>query len=223
MVTGFNPEDVISSINKVNDAYQELDNALYGKTQNNFVEKMVSAWGSDVAQQFFFRGGDRFSSIFQDRINGIIKGSYDTFQSVVETMNQAAINWANLTGAQWSSMSFSGQLNEVDATCIKDRLPSGGVGVVEELIPDALSELPIIVSESEAALDTAVNAVNNAGFLDKASNQAAALISSLEKIKQEISEVITEETNSINKVIEDEVVEHQQTASTNTETFEIQQ
>ena len=52
-MTGFNPDEVNSSINSVKSAYEALIRALGDDMQNQFVGGMADKWACRNAQSFF--------------------------------------------------------------------------------------------------------------------------------------------------------------------------
>ena len=52
-MTGFNPDQVTSSMNNVEKAYSDLIRALGTNMQSNFVNTMANFWACNQAQTFF--------------------------------------------------------------------------------------------------------------------------------------------------------------------------
>ena len=82
-LTGFNPDEVTSSINSVKQAYEELIKALGDDMQREFVGGMADKWACKQAQDFF-------GSAFKPAIDSLISSSNTIFQSVADAMNSAA-------------------------------------------------------------------------------------------------------------------------------------
>ncbi len=96
---GFDPELVATSINSVQTAYDSLISAIATEMQTQFVNAMQDKWACNDAQVFF--------SQFKEVLDKLITESNNTFESVIESMNSAASNWAQNTGSAWSSKTFT--------------------------------------------------------------------------------------------------------------------
>ena len=184
-LTGFDPQLVYSSISRVQSAYDQLMRALLSDTQSKFINPMGDAWACNEAMKFF--------EAAQTAFNSQIQGSTQVFQSVVDAMNSAARSWATRTETEYSERSFSANNGTVDVSCIKENI--GGVrGIDESVATSAVSQLSVIKSAADSALDQAVSAVSNCGFIG--GGQESNLVSSLNKIKSNISSSFGELTGS---------------------------
>ena len=193
-MTGFDPSLVTPSINKINDAYGQLMNALYGKMQNEFVNTMGETWACNQAQAYFRK--------VKEVVDALLSSSHRTFQSIVDAMNAAASDWAATTETEWSNISFSGDLKNVDVECIKENI--NGVRGIDEASATSISNvLPKISSDADSALSDAANAVSNCGFVGRDMEQQ--LVSSLNKIKADCSSQVTELANTLKQAVSDTV------------------
>ena len=197
-LTGFNPADVATSINSVKSAYENLIRALGDDMQTKFVGGMADKWACADAQNFF-------NQAFKPAIDKLISSANTVFESVVSSMNSAANRWAADTCSTYSSISFSPINKTVDVSGILENI-NGVRGIDLENTNESLGQLPIICEQAKSALDAAKNAVQNCGFLDASSSQAANLSNSLETIKNNIDsavqEISNESKNAINKTLE---------------------
>ena len=213
MMTGFNPTIVSESIHNVEEAYNELMNALYGKTQSDFVNAMGDIWACQLAINYF-------GNTFKPGVDQLLADAYTNFATTVQVMNTEAMAWAQKTLYDgWSSIDFGGERKELDIAAIKENI-NDERGIIEAEATSTLNVLPVIVSSSEAALDSAINAVTNCGFLDPGDAQVQALINALTKLKQATAETVTEATNAAKNVIEETVQVYGDLARTNAETSE---
>ncbi len=194
-MTGFDPALVSNSINSVNNSYNELMRALVNDTQNKFVNPMAMYWACNSAQKFF---NDAFLSAMTELTNGVNV----TFESVVTTMNEAANAWAQQTETSYSPISFSANPSKIDVSGVQENI-NGIRGVDKANATSTVAVLSTIEASVDSALDSAKQAVANCGFVGDA--QAESLISSLEKIRTNISTATKELTSAVNSAIENTV------------------
>ncbi len=205
-LTGFDPQLVYSSISRVQTAYDSLMQALLNDTQSKFVNPMADAWACNDAIQFF--------AIAAEAFNSQITGSTSVFQSVVDAMNSAARSWASKTETDYSEKAFSANSGTVDVSCIQENI-NGVRGIDESAANSAISQLAVIKSAADTALGQAVSAVSNCGFVG--GNQETNLVSSLNKIKSNISTSFGELTDAA-KTAMDSTVETYGTIEANVST-----
>lgn len=189
-IIGFDPDLVASSINNVQNAYNELLQAIGTDMQTQFVNGMQDKWACKDAQTFF--------QTFKGVVDTLITDSSNTFQSVVEAMNSAANGWAQQTGSMWSAKQFSRIEKQMDVSGIQENI--GGVRGVDPEATSVSAKLPVISNAAVNALSDAQAAVQNCGFIGGSS--ASNLISSLGKIKANIEEAINQIANDCQKAIE---------------------
>lgn len=189
-LVGFDPELVATSINNVQNAYNNLIRAIATDMQSQFVNGMQDKWACTDAQTFFQR--------FKEVIDTLITDSNNTFQSVVEAMNSAANGWAQQTGGSWSAKSFDRLDKKMDVSGIKENI--GGVRGVDPEATSVSSRLTSISGAAVSALTDAQSAVQNCGFIGGSS--ASSLISSLGKIKTNIENAVNQISNDCQKAIE---------------------
>lgn len=189
-LTGFDPELVTSSINKIQNSYNELIAAIGTDMQNQFVNGMQDKWACADAQTFF--------NNFKSTIDSLITNSNNTFESVVNAMNSAARAWADQTGSTWSAKQFSRNDIKMDITGIKENI--GGVRGVDLQATAISDKLPTIAEAAGRALDNSKSAVINCGFVGGTSE--ADLVNSLEQIKTSINNAVSQISNDCKKAIE---------------------
>ena len=181
-LTGFDPDLVNRSINAVTDAYSNLIKALGDDMQTKFIGGMSDKWACKEAQTFF-------NSSFKPAIDSLIVGSNRTFQSVADTMNAAANEWARLTGAAYTPKQF---------TVTEKSMYTSSILVAAK---EVATQLPQIAESAKSALTAAQQAVQNCGFVG--GNQEANLIQSLTQIKTNIDnatqEISTQTKEAINQ------------------------
>lgn len=194
-LTGFDPGVVNSSINQVNAAYRDLMQALVTSTQSKFIDPMGNQWACKEAQTWF--------QSFTEVINELANGCTQTFESVVNTMNEAGQAWAQTTGGtEYSSISFNPAMIKCNADSIKENI--GGVrGVDKENANQTVSSLSAVTQSCNSALSSAKSAVSSCGFMG--GNQAESLISALNQIGQNISEAVGETSSAAKTAISNTV------------------
>lgn len=189
-VYGFNADLIRQSIGKLNSAYEELTNALYGEMQNKFINQMSREWACEYSQRFF-------NASLKPSIDQLLGDSFVIFQSVSNAMDNAAASWAQQTGSAYSRVGFNYTRRAVDVSMIMLNFADGSKGITASASQTANASLTAVSASCDAALARAVAAVQTSGFIG--GNQANDLISALNKIKTNINnsfELIKSETNS---------------------------
>ena len=192
-LTGFDPQLVSSSINKVINAYNELINQIGDKMQSDFVNGMADKWACKQAQTFFNSG-------FKPTVDELIRGTNVTFGSVVDAMNSAATAWAQSTDSSYSPVSFSVRNVTMNTDNIMENI-NGVRGIDFQLASSVSAKLPVINSNAKEALNSAKTAVQGCGFIG--GNQEEYLLQSLESIKTNIDNATTTITDQSKKAIDD--------------------
>lgn len=205
-MTGFNPDQVANSMKNVETAYSDLVKALGTNMQSNFVNAMANYWACNQAQTFFTQN-------FKPAVDELLNSSYNTFKSVIDSMNSAASGWASQTDSSWSTKSFGGELKKIDVSSIKENL-NGVRGVDEAQANNTAGKLATIAQSAISALTSAQNAVQNCGFVGR--DQAQTLITSLGTIKTNISNA-TEQLTNATKTAVSNTVDAYGTLATNVE------
>lgn len=194
-LTGFDPQLVSTSINKVVNAYNELLTQIGDKMQSDFVNGMADKWACKQAQTFF-------NTVFKPTVDQLIRGANQTFRSVVDAMNSAANAWAQSTDSSYSPVAFTVRDVVMNTDNIMENI-NGVRGIDLQLSSSVSAKLPVINSESKSALNNAKNAVQGCGFIG--GNQEEYLLQSLETIKQNIDSAITTITDQSKKAIDDTI------------------
>lgn len=189
-LTGFDPDLVSSSIDKVQSAYDELIRAIGDDMQNQFVNGMQDKWACNQAIKFF--------ESFKDTIDSIITQSNNTFESVVQSMNSAATAWATETESVWSGRQFNRNDKNLDVSGIQENI--AGVRGVDPEATAVSAKLTSIATSANSALSNAQSAVQNCGFIGGSS--AEQLISSLGRIKAAIDDAVTQISEACKAAIE---------------------
>lgn len=194
-LSGFDPQQVVNSIQAVNAAYGELMQALKVRTQNEFVNEMASKWACHQAMDFF-------NASFQPAINQLLVGVNMCFSSVVQAMNGAAQVWASKTGTSFGGVQFSEISGGVDVSLIRENI-NGVRGIDVAATNPVVAKLNSIANDAQNALMHAQNAVNQSGFIG--GTQAQSLIESLQlignKVNTAMSTLSTQTISSINNTV----------------------
>ena len=195
--TGYNQGIVHESIGKVKNAYEELINAIGNQMQNDFVGGLSDKWACPDAQNFF-------NTSFKPTVDQLIKGSNNTFDTVVRSMNSAGSAWAATVGGTYDTVTFSTINKEMETSSILENI-NGIQGIDEVDTPTVLNQLPVIAENAKVALGNAVSAVQTSGFLDYANIQAENLINSLNQIKNNIDSAVQTITTDSDRAIKNTI------------------
>ena len=188
---GFDPSIVKSSINNVQKAYDDLTKVICGDVQSQFVTPMGECWACNEAISFF--------GSFKSSIDSIIDNTDRVCRSIVESMNDAAKNWAATTNTSWGNVSFSQTSKKIDVSPIKENI-NGVRGVDDGKAADAVSKLTgSIKASADSALESLSNAVSNCGFIG--GSQQASLTSAINTIKSNLNSAIVDVSSAANKGI----------------------
>lgn len=203
LTTGFQPEVVRASVDRVKSAYAELIEVLGGKIQTEFVVGMSDKWACTDAVNFF-------TLAFKPTIDSLIKSSNETFQSVVDSMNSGAHNWAINTGdeSKYQTNTFEVIPKEIDASIIRDNI-GGVIGIDLVLAQTVASKLPQLAEAAKDALVKTLQAVQECGFIG--GNQAPNLINSLNTIKNNIDKAVQDITSTSKKAIDETIQKYSDT------------
>lgn len=192
-LTGFDPEVVSTSINKVINAYNELIEQIGTRMQSDFVDGMADKWACKQAQTFF-------NSAFKPTVDELNRGVDETFRSVVDSMNSAAVSWAQNTDSSYAPVSFSVRNVTMKTDNIMENI-NGVRGIDLQLSNTVSAKLPVINSNAKQALNNAKSAVQGCGFIG--GNQEEYLVQSLETIKNNVDNATTTITDQAKKAIDD--------------------
>ena len=192
-LVGFNPDLVVNSINNVQNAYNELIQAIGTDMQSQFVNGMQDKWASNNAQKFF---GD-----VKNAVDALINESNNIFESIVDSMNSAANEWAKETGSAWSIKQFSRIEKKLDISGIQENI--NGVRGADPEVASIAAKLPNICNSAVSALSNAQSAVQNCGFVG--GNQESQIIGSLKLIRNHLEESFNEISSACQMAIEHEV------------------
>ena len=209
--TGFNPEKVYESLKGVQNAYNDLCDAIGPRLQTKFVNYMSENWACDEAQKFFKKAETKVNVDLRKEIDKI-------FLSVNESMNAAGARWAADTGNSgvFSKVAFAISGARISSDVIKENI-AGVRGINVGCDGEASSRLSATVQDADKALNDAIRAVASAGFLG--GGQQAALSASLNKIKTNITNESNDLKNALKESISATTGKFTSTASTITDAF----
>lgn len=211
-IVGFDPETVNSSINLVNKEYKRLIETIGNKMQVDFVNAMSDKWACNYAQTFF-------SEKFKPSSDIMIQSANTIFESVINTMNEAARAWAAQTDTVFVGQQFVPMFQKIDISNIKENI-NGVRGIDTVEAKNIAAVLPVISEEAKNALTGAQQAVQNSGFLG--GNQEANLIDSLTTVKNRLSSLIEDITQNAKIYIEKTTDEYNATEQKISKSFESQ-
>ncbi len=203
-ITGFDPTIVRNSLAAVKTAYEELYHAIRTDVQTKFINKMSSCWACQRAINFF-------SNDFKPSADSLITNVNTVVQSVVDTMNEAATNWATTNGSTFAKFSFSTYETLLDVSNIKENI-NGKRGIDLEIATSIAAELSNIQYTALSAVDKLRNAVVNCGFLG--GSQANNLLGSLDSIRNSSKEAINSLMASTKQAINDTLTDYEDTEGT---------
>ena len=210
MTSGFNSELVRTSISKVVNSSNDLMKSLKEEMGSKFISPMGDAWACKEAVDFF--------ASLKETLDDLIKKSDSVFQSVVDTMNQGAKNWAISTGNEgvFSPVSYHNYAGRTDVGMIKENI-GGERGINKGAADSATATLASIKASCDKALTSASQAVDSCGFIG--GSQAENLKTSLNEIKTNISNSFDEYVNSTKKGIDETITKYGNIETTNAGTF----
>lgn len=200
-LTGFNPEEVKTSINAINSAFSSLMQAIQADMQSEFVGGMADKWACKQAQDFF--------NEYKGIMNTLINKSNDVFKSVVDSMNSAAQAWAQSTNSEFSKITFTEKKTQITVDSIKENI-NGVRGIDLQAATTVAAKLNTIAQSAEGALTNAQRAVDTCGFIG--GNQATNLVNALGTVKKNINDAVRTISDDAKKAIDNTV-----TAYTDTE------
>lgn len=191
-LTGFDPEQVRTSINKVINSYNDLMDQIGERMQKDFVNGMADKWACKQAQNFF--------ESFKNTTDSLIAGANQTFESVVKSMNDSAIAWANSTDSSYSPVQFTIRQITMNISNIMENI-NGVRGIDLQSSDSVSSKLALIKNDASSSLQNAKNAVTDCGFVG--GGQETNLIAALDSIRKNIDSAITNLTEQSKKAIDD--------------------
>lgn len=195
-MTGFNPEAARMSINGIINSYKELRVAMCNDMQTKFVGGMSDKWSCNQAISFF--------NSFKEADNSLLTSINTIFESVVNSMNSAAQRWAANTNSSWTNVAFSLETSTISVDSIVENI--GGIrGIDIENTPAVVAILDVVHSSANQALQNAIRAVENCGFLDASSNQQANLTASLNTISSNINRAVEQFKSDVSKAINETI------------------
>lgn len=200
-MTGFDPTIVRNSLSSVKTAYEELYHAIRTDIQTKFINKMSTCWACQRAINFF---GEEFKPVADKLITNV----NTVVKSVVDTMNEAATNWATTNGSTFNTFSFSTYDTLLSVSDIKENI-NGERGIDLEIATSTAAGLSNIQYDALSAVDKLRNAVVNCGFLG--GSQATNLLGSLDSIRNSFKESINGLMSSTKQAINDTLSDYEDT------------
>ncbi len=195
--TGFNPDDVVQSIKKMNATYIELCN-LYNKGFKSFLDEISKLWACNEAQTYFRVEFKPIADNLKDTIEL-------QFNSIINIMNTSAKRWAEASHENFNQEAFPGKImKDIDITVIQARL-DGNIGISIDLAVQS-------VKKFQTSMNTQFNAILNksilisSGFLG--GNQQESLNNKISLIQKEISRDLNNVTQDISKMIKETADEY---------------
>lgn len=181
-IIGFNPDLLRKSIKEVQIAYNNFMTQISTNVQNNFVNELALYWGDNQARMFF--------TTFKGSIEALINESNTVFQSVFDSMNDAARIWTSTKcpDSIWTEIPFERINPTIDISLIKSNIDGLVSMDTKTVVVVTDSSLNSISLEATKALDDAQRAVLDCGFVGGTS--ADNLCISLGKIKTRVGELV---------------------------------
>ncbi len=191
--TGFNPDEIRSSIASVNSAYKDAVTAMGTNMQSQVIDEMATKWASQEAIDTF--------NAFGETVNGILQATYDKCLEIVNAMNSAGTAWAIENQESYSESSFDGALQTVDTSGFRKEI-NGVIGVDVSAALDVVGVISSLAAEASSALENVKSAVTNCGFYDDGGAQQAALNSSVSIIQTNLDNLNIETADAMKKKLE---------------------
>ena len=200
-MTGFDPEIVYSSMKEVKGSYEQFKHAVCNDLQNKFVNPMATMWACKEAQEIML-------NYVKEPIDLIANNAEAYYQGIFITMNQAGRYWANATNTSYSELSFNKGHDKIDVSGIKENI-DGVRGIDLVMAEDTVKVLDRIEKEAENALNNALTAVLNCGFIG--GDSAETLSNTVRKFSKETAGTFKNIIQSIEKAIKDTVSKYADT------------
>ena len=221
-MTGFNPELVTQTIRGVQAAYEETVNTFFDVMQNRFVNRMAEIWACNVAVDFF---NNVVKELVDRVINGVAgdphgDGITTIFNSIVESINSCAQEWAIQTQSEYQFQSLSSIVKNLDVQNVRENI-NGIRGIDLQSVPGVTSQLNEILGATTTALNKTVDAVRNSGFVG--GSQEANLINSINEIRANIVNAVEFINSECQLKVKNTVEQYENTAGRIAQAFAGQQ
>lgn len=195
LTSGFNQNDIHSALTSLEGAYDSLHSAVNTYVQKGFVEGMSTCWACPLAKRFF---GEHFKPAFDE----LIKKINTNFTAINSGINSAGTYWATMNESSYTPKSLTVNTNMIGIDSIVDSI-EGTQGIDKDLATSNLSKLTNFKTAADNALDAAIKAVANSGFLG--GDQQSSLTNLLTTNKNIISEIVADLTAEAEKAINETV------------------
>ena len=210
--SGFNSTKVTAAINGINKAHASLMRVLVDGVNNQVVTPMSNAWACQNAVDFFQE--------FKTRMDELVQKSDSTLQSVVDTLNQAGINWAAKTGNEgaFSKIPFTNYSGRISVDSIKENI-NDDRGADPAATRSTLAVFQALTMNADSSLTLVANAVRECGFLGGA--QQANLTASINTIKKDIKETFDSLLSQSKEKINESIEQYGELEAKTAETFTV--
>ncbi|HIS38946.1 MAG TPA: hypothetical protein IAB45_05495 [Candidatus Onthousia faecavium] len=193
-MTGFNPELVNSTINRVSQSYENLNNVLVDSMQNKIINGLSDKWACNVAVEFF----NNFTQVY----NQFLNETDNTFDSIYNSISSAGQAWANSTETSYVPPRFSTFHKKVNSSCIQENI--GGVrGIDREQANSVAAILPVLASSASTICASLEAAVQNSGFLGD--GQEESLVAKIKSISSNLNKIVEDVNTQFRSAVDNTV------------------
>ena len=207
-MTGYNPQEVATSINNAITAYKAYNSAMNTGMQIQFVKPMENIWACEQAQRVF--------EIYKGSMDELYNEFNKFFASLVSTMNEGGRDWAQSTESSYNNINYDVIPNAADVSGIK--LDIAGVkGIDLAQANQTATCLPRLAQEATTALNNLSTAVNTCGFIG--SNQQETLTASINEIRTKTQEWVSDLNRLFRENVNNTVENYGDTAQKNVQRF----
>lgn len=212
-MTGFDKAAIHAAIDRVDKAYAKLLTVISDELQSQFVNKIAEVWKDPRAVEFFNHGGEKYSSGVKKVMSEIYLNADTDFRNIVQSINKAAETWAEELGTTYTSVYLQTQIaTAIDTTNVEESFAGGKQGMVVPIVKNYIAVLDTIKSDASSAMDSAVSAVENCGFLDASGFQEKTLIEKLTELKEAINKVMETLSSNIQDAVSETGTEYEDLA-----------
>ena len=206
--TGYNESEVTQTIEKMINSYNELYDVLSIEMQKNFVDVLASKWASHYAVEFF-------NTKFKPSLDTLLDNVNSIFDSVVRTIINAAMSWAQTSGTIFSHNGLNLKSLKIDVSSIKENID--GIRGFNTDMDSTVSYLQTISNKTDEILVSVILAVQESGFIG--GDMQDSLMSNFTIIKNKLSSDISDLINLIKDYINNTVTEYNRVAAQTKDSF----
>ena len=192
-MTGYNEQEVIEATNRIKAGIENYFEATNTRLENDFVRPMENLWASEDAQTFF--------EAYDQAVRAQFETDLQSLNTIVDHFNSAASKYADKSGASYSPVSFDAPTCECDVSGIQIDI-AGTRGINRTEAVETAQVLNEIKEEAISALEEIRSAASTSGFYGEAMAHQEAIDTSIESMKNSISNLLDDNYAAVDKAIQ---------------------